>query len=115
MYNQLHPQGGVGQNTTIFTYNLLSLSIPPTSIRATVIRHHNQNQFRLTVWTEYNGRLEPPQGNNYVRNMQWTVTEAIKKITMNLCQQKCSLAPKYGPRVTDPTISLTNIEPPPGL
>ena len=36
-YNQLHPQGEAGQNTTVLTYDLLALSLPPTAMIATVV------------------------------------------------------------------------------
>ena len=46
-------------------------------MRATFIRHHNHNQFRLIRWEKDNGRTEPSQGNNCVRNIQWMVKEVI--------------------------------------
>ena len=77
-YNQFNPQGGVVQNTTVLTYDLLSLSLPPTAMRGTVVQHHIHNQFRLSGWAEDNSRPEPSQGNNEVSNMQWTVKEIIQ-------------------------------------
>ena len=73
----MHPKGGVGQNTTVFTYDLLDLSLPPTARRVTVVWHHSHNQFRLPVWVEDNIRTEPSQGNNNIRNMKCTVKEVI--------------------------------------
>ena len=76
-YNQLHSQVGEGQNNTVFTYDLLALSLPPTAMQATIVRHHNHNQFSLKLWSEDNGRPEPSQFNNYISNMQWIVKEVI--------------------------------------
>ena len=61
----------------VFTYNLLSLSLPPTATRTTAVQHHNRNQFRLTGWAGENSRPEPSQGNDDVRNMQWMLKEVI--------------------------------------
>ena len=46
-------------------------------MKATVVRHHNHNQFRLTLWADDNDLPAPPQVDNNVRSIQWTVTEVI--------------------------------------
>ena len=73
----MHSQVGVGQNNTVFTYDLLALSLPPKAMQATIVRHHNHNQFSLKLWSEDNGRPEPSQFNSYISNMQWIVKEVI--------------------------------------
>ena len=60
-----------------FTDDLLALSLPPTEMRATIVRHHKRNQFILKGRAEDTGRPEPSQGDNDVRSMQWMVTEVI--------------------------------------
>ena len=76
-FKQLHPQGGVATQGTIFVYECTALSLPPNAARATAVCHTNRNQICLTGWHTNTPLHTPSLQEQDIVNMRWMNTSTL--------------------------------------